>query len=174
MVFIDRKVVQTQDIDMSETHIIGKYGSFKCHILSRTTIYICSHPKTSLNSLTPHGNNISGQRGSKSRVSEHESSAPPVDMYGTTSLSWSCVFKVCRQSRKTFLFLFCFLLRSADKVGRPFCFCSVSYYFFYSFFFFFTAICVSRFLPYFSTNLDKIWHVDSTWWDEEMLEISSQ
>ena len=41
-------------------------------------------------------------------------------------------------------------------------------------FFFFTAICVSRFLPYFSTNLDEIWHVDSTWWDEEMLEISSQ
>ena len=43
------------------------------------------------------------------------------------------LIKVCRQSRKTFLFLFCFLLlllRSADYVGRPFCFCSVSYYFF--------------------------------------------
>ena len=41
------------------------------------------------------------------------------------------LIKVCRQSRKTFLFLFCFLLlRPADKVGRPFCFCSVSYYFF--------------------------------------------
>ena len=37
-----------------------------------------SHPKTSLNSLTPHRNNISGQRGSKPRVSEHESSALPV------------------------------------------------------------------------------------------------
>ena len=36
-------------------------------------------------------------------------------------------------------------LRSADKVGRPFCFCSVSYYFFYySFLFFFTATCVSN------------------------------
>ena len=47
---------------------------------------------------------------------------------------FSCVQKkILRQSRKTFLFLFCFLLffllllRSADKVGRPFCFCSVSY-----------------------------------------------
>ena len=83
--------MQTPDIDMSETHIIGKYGSFECHILSTTLIYICSHPKTSLNSLTPHRNSISGQRGSKSQVSEHESSAPPVKMYGTTSLSW-CVF----------------------------------------------------------------------------------
>ena len=66
------------------------FCSFECHILSTTPIYICSHPKTSLNSLTPHRNSISGQRGSKSRVSEHESSAPPVNMYGTTSLSW-CV-----------------------------------------------------------------------------------
>ena len=30
--------------------------------------------------LALHRNNISGQRGSKPRVSEHESSAPPVDM----------------------------------------------------------------------------------------------
>ena len=50
-----------------------------------------SHPITSLNSLTPHRNNISRQWGSKPRVSEHESSAPPVNMYGTTSLPW-CVF----------------------------------------------------------------------------------
>ena len=52
-----------------------------------------SHNKTSLNSLTPHRKNIysSGQWGSKLRVSEHESSAPPVNMYGTTSLPW-CVF----------------------------------------------------------------------------------
>ena len=50
-----------------------------------------SHPKTSFNSLTPHRNNISGQQGSKPRVSEHESSAPPFNMYGTTSLPW-CVF----------------------------------------------------------------------------------
>ena len=89
------------------------------------------------------------------------------------------LFKVCRHvsedlSVVVLSFLSYFFLRSADYVGRPFCFCSVSYYFFYSFFFFFTAICVSRFLPYFSTNLDEIWHVDSTWWDEEMLEISSQ
>ena len=77
--------------------------------------------------------------------------------------------KVCRQSRKTFLFLFCFLLlRSADKVGRPFCFCSVSYYYFFSsFLFFFTATCEPRFLRHFSTNLDEIWHVDSPWWDEQ-------
>ena len=87
----------------------------------------------------------------------------------------SLFLRSARRSLQTFLFLFCFFfLRSADYVGRPFCFCSVSYYFFYSFFFFFTAICVPRFLPYFSTNLDEIWHVDSTWWDEEMLEISSQ
>ena len=46
-----------------------------------------SHPKTSLNSLTPHRNNISRQWGLKPRVSEHESSAPPVNMYGTTSLT---------------------------------------------------------------------------------------
>ena len=52
--------MQTPDIDMSETHIIGKYGSFECHILFTTPIYICSHPKTSLNSLTPHRNSISG------------------------------------------------------------------------------------------------------------------
>ena len=50
-----------------------------------------SHPKTSLNSFTSHRNNISGQWGSKPRVSEHASSAPPVNMYGTTSLPW-CVF----------------------------------------------------------------------------------
>ena len=29
---IDRKVVQTQYIDMSETHIIGKYVPFQCQI----------------------------------------------------------------------------------------------------------------------------------------------
>ena len=58
------------------------------------------------------------------------------------------LFKVCRQSRKTFLFLFCFLLL---------------FFFYYSFLFLFTATCVSRFLPYFSTNCDEIWHVDKTW-----------
>ena len=57
-------------------------------------------------------------------------------------------------------------LRSADYVGRPFCFCSVSYYF-YSFLFFSTADFLQRFLRYFSTDLDQIWQVDSPWWDEE-------
>ena len=94
-----------------------------------------------------------------------------------------CIIKVCRQSRKTFLFLFCFLLffllllrsadkvgrpfcflRSADKVGRPFCFCSVSYYYFFSsFLFFFTGTCEPRFLCHFSTNLHEFWHGDSPW-----------
>ena len=40
-------------------------------------------------------------------------------------------------------------------------------FFYYSFLFFSTATCVLRFLPYFSTNLDEIWHVDSPWWDEQ-------
>ena len=60
------------------------------------------------------------------------------------------------------------LLRSADKVGRPFWFCSVfSFFYYYSFLFFSTATCVSRFLRDFSTNLHEIWHVDSPWWDEQ-------
>ena len=73
------------------------------------------------------------------------------------------------RSQQTFLFLFCFFfLRSADKVGRPFCFCSVSYYYFFSsFLFFFTATCEPRFLRHFSTDLDDIWHVDSPWWGEQ-------
>ena len=67
---------------------------------------------------------------------------------GTCKVHSFDLIKVCRQSRKTFLFLFCFFLllrsadkvgrpfcfcslRSADKVGRPFCFCSFSYYFFF-------------------------------------------
>ena len=89
-----------------------------------------------------------------------------------------------RRSLQTFLFLFCFFfLRSADKVGRPFCFCSVKVcltqsadlsvfvlfflFFYYSFLFFSTATCMLRFLRQFSTNLDEIWHVDSPWWDEQ-------
>ena len=52
------------------------------------------------------------------------------------------------------------LLRSADYVGRPFCFCSVSYYYF-SFLFFSTADFLQRFLRHFSIDLDQIWHVDS-------------
>ena len=80
---------------------------------------------------------------------------------------WFFLLKVCRQRRKTFLFLFCFfvLLRSADYVGRPFCFCSVSYYF--SFLFFSTADFLQRFLRHFSTDLEQIWHVDSPWWDKQ-------
>ena len=64
--------------------------------------------------------------------------------------------------------VFRLLLRSADKVGRPFCFCSVfSFFYYYSFLFFSTATCVSRFLRDFSTNLHEIWQVDSPWWDEQ-------
>ena len=53
----------------------------------------------------------------------------------------SKIIKVCRLRRKTFLFLLCFLLllRSADYVGRPFCFCSVSS-FYYSFFLFYFSL----------------------------------
>ena len=40
-------------------------------------------------------------------------------------------------------------------------------FFYYSFLFFSTATCVLRFLHYFSTNLDEIWHVHSPWWDEQ-------
>ena len=60
------------------------------------------------------------------------------------------LFKVCRQSRKTFLFLFCFF-----------------FFFIILFYFSLPPTCVSRFLPYFSTNLAEIWHVDSPWWDEQ-------
>ena len=83
------------------------------------------------------------------------------------------IFKVCMTQSAdlsvfVLFFLFFLLLRSADKVGRPFCFCSVSsYYFFSSFLFFFTATCEPRFLRHFSTDLDDIWHVDSPWWDEQ-------
>ena len=51
-------------------------------------------------------------------------------------------------------------LRSADYVGRPFCFFSVSYYYF-SFLFFSTAVFLSGFLRHFSTDLDQIWRTDS-------------
>ena len=48
-------------------------------------------------------------------------------------------------------------LRSADKVGRPFCFCSVSYYFFIILSYFsLPPTCVMRFLLYFLTNLNEI------------------
>ena len=60
------------------------------------------------------------------------------------------IFKVCRLRRKTFLF-FCFLFLL----------------FFLSFLFFSTADFLQRFLSYFSTDLDQIWHVHSPWWDEE-------
>ena len=66
-----------------------------------------------------------------------------------------------------FLIISLLLLRSADKVGRPFCFCSVSYYFFSSFLFFFTATCELQFLRHFSTYLDEICYVDSPWCDEQ-------
>ena len=81
------------------------------------------------------------------------------------------LLRSARRSLQTFLFLFCFfffLLRSADKVGRPFCFCSVfSFFFIILFYFSLPPTCVSRFLRYFLTNLDEIWHVDSPWWDEQ-------
>ena len=95
------------------------------------------------------------------------------ETFQSNTLDWSSLVLLLRsawRSEQTFLFLFCFflLLRSADKVGRPFCFCSVSsYYFFSSFLFFFTATCEPRFLRHFSTNLYEIWHVDSPWWDEQ-------
>ena len=74
------------------------------------------------------------------------------------TLNACILIKVCRLRRKTFLFLLCsLLLRSADYVGRPFCFCSVSYYYFYySFLFFSTADFLQRFLRHFPTDLDKI------------------
>ena len=68
--------------------------------------------------------------------------------------SESRVIKVCRQSRKTFLFLFCFLLlrfptlvgnlsvfvlsfiKVSDFSRKPFCFRSVFYYYYYYFTFF--------------------------------------
>ena len=40
IVFIDREVVQTPDIDMSETHIIGKCVLFECQILSKTPSHL--------------------------------------------------------------------------------------------------------------------------------------
>ena len=73
--------------------------------------------------------------------------------------------KVCRLRRKTFLFLLCFLLlflRSADYVGRPYCFCSVSYYYYFSFLFFSTAVFLLGFLRHFSIDLNQIWHIDSS------------
>ena len=54
-------------------------------------------------------------------------------------LSFIVLFKVVRFYRKSFLFSFCFLLRSTDKVGRPFCFWKV-FLLLFSFF-------LSHFLP---------------------------
>ena len=63
--------------------------------------------------------------------------------------SFNVLFKVVRWNRKTFLFSFCFLLRSSDEIGRPFCFRSVSY-FYYSFSFsFFTTWIGSAISPLF-------------------------
>ena len=77
--------MQTLDTDMSETDVIGKYGSLQCQIIFKTEHNDLVILKPFFNSLTPDRHHISGQRGSKPRVSEHESSAPPVNMYGTTS-----------------------------------------------------------------------------------------
>ena len=53
------------------------------------------------------------------------------------------------------------LLRSADKVGRPFCCCIVfSLFLLLLLFYFFPTICVLRFLCYFSSDLSDIWPVD--------------
>ena len=41
------------------------------------------------------------------------------------ALPYTLFIKVVQWNRKTFLFSFCFLLRSADNVGRPFCCCIV-------------------------------------------------
>ena len=92
----------------------------------------------------------------------------------TRCLARETIFKVCRQSQKTFLFLFCFfiifllLLRSAWRSQQTFLFLFCFFlFFYYSFLFFSTATCVLQFLRQFSTNLDEIWHVDSPWWDEQ-------
>ena len=96
------------------------------------------------------------------------------------------------RSQQTFLFLFCFffffiikvcLTQSADlsvfvlfflffkvcltQSADLSVFVLFFLFFYYSFLFFSTATCVLRFLHYFSTNLDEIWHVDSPWWDEQ-------
>ena len=71
--------------------------------------------------------------------------------------------------QKTFQFLFCFLLRSVDNVGRPFCFglflifSIISFFLslFLSFLFFSTADFLQCFLLHFSTDLNKIWPMDS-------------
>ena len=80
------------------------------------------------------------------------------------------LLRSARRSLQTFLFLFCFslffkvcLTQSADLSV----FVLFFLFFYYSFLFFSTATCVLRFLHYFSTNLDEIWHVDSPWWDEQ-------
>ena len=67
------------------------------------------------------------------------------ETFQSNTLDWSSLVKVCRQSRKTFLFLFCFF-----------------FFFIILFYFSLPPTCVSRFLRYFSTNLADIWHVDST------------
>ena len=51
-------------------------------------------------------------------------------------------------------------LRSADKVGRPFCCCIVFSLFLLLLFYFFPTICVLRFLCHFSSDLSDIWPVD--------------
>ena len=72
---------------------------------------------------------------------------------------WHCIVKVC-------------LTKSADL--SVFVLFRIIIIFFLLSYFSLPPTCVSRFLLYFLTNLNEIWHGHSPWWDEEMLEISSQ
>ena len=66
------------------------------------------------------------------------------ETFQSNTLDWSSLVKVClTQSADLSVFVLFFL------------------FFYYSFLFFSTATCVLRFLHYFSTNLDEIWHDDS-------------
>ena len=76
-------------------------------------------------------------------------------------LSWICCLTSMNDC-KIFIFKVC-LTQSADLSV----FVLFFLFFYYSFLFFSTATCVLRFLHYFSTNLNEIWHVDSPWWDEQ-------
>ena len=75
----------------------------------------------------------------------------------------SPVVMVCRQSRKTFLLLYClFFIKVCRQSRKTFLFLYYLFFlisFFLFLFYFFPTICVLRFLCHFSSDLSHIWPV---------------
>ena len=100
-----------------------------------------------------------------SNLSLSPSSSEMSSLRAGTVVSWmdfteaSVVFANCSKSETTD-FRVATSLRSADKVGRPFCCCIVFSLFLLLFFYFFPTICVLRFLYHFLSDQSHIWPVD--------------